>query len=113
MVFEGVYAPEDAFAAIDGALDLSDAVAAGLLLDLTASRSFRDRSAPGLRRVAEFLATRRARFSSRLATVGASDLAFGLLRMGMVFTSDQGIETEVFRTHEEALVWLRGGGVAP
>lgn len=108
MVFEGVYAPDDAFEAIDAALDLSESVAKGLLLDLTASRSFRDRSAAGLRRVAEFLASRRERFSSRLATVGASDLAFGLLRMGMVFTSDQGIETEVFRTHEEALAWLCG-----
>jgi hypothetical protein len=64
--------------------------------------------ADGLRQVAEFLATRRECFSSRLATVGTSDLAYGLLRIGEVFASDRGIMVQAFRTRDEALAWLEG-----
>jgi hypothetical protein len=108
VVFEGTYLPEAALEAIEAALDESDEPVTGLLLDLSESASFRGRSTDGLRKVVQFLATRRDRFSSRLATVGESDLAFGLLRMGMVFASDQGITNEAFRVREDALAWLTG-----
>jgi hypothetical protein len=105
VVFEGTYSSEAALASIDAALRDGEP-AVGLLLDLTDSLSFRERSADGLRRVVQFLAARRDRFSSRLATVGSTDLAFGLLRMGMVFAADQGLENEAFRSRDEALAWL-------
>lgn len=106
VAFEGTYQPDEALSAIEDALAAGQPDPAGLLLDLSESESFRGRSTEGLRRVAAFLAQRRDRFAHRLATVGASDLAYGLLRMGMVFTSDQGIESEVFRSRAEAMEWL-------
>ena len=106
MEFTGRYEAEAALVVINEALDADDARVSGLLLDLTESESFRERSADGLRHVAQFLASRRDRFSFRLACVGTTDLAYGLLRMGMVYATDQGVETEVFRTRDEALRWL-------
>jgi hypothetical protein len=106
VVFEGTYAPEEGLAAIEAALGGDAGVSTGLLLDMSESESFRARSVDGLRRVVDFLASRRGRFNARLATVGGTDLAFGLLRMATVFASDQGIETEAFRTRAEALDWL-------
>jgi len=113
--FEGTYEPQAGLGAIEEALDAEPEPALGLLLDLTDSESFRGRSTDGLRVVAQFLSTRRDRFGSRLATVGGSDLAYGLLRMGTVFAADKGIESAVFRTRAEALAWLqaRGGNQPP
>ena len=107
VVFQGTYEPQTALAGIDEALAAEDEPALGLLLDLTDSESFRGRSTDGLRAVAQFLSTRRDRFSRRLATVGGSDLAYGLLRMATVFATEKGIESAAFRTREEALAWLQ------
>jgi hypothetical protein len=106
--FEGSYRMDEALEAIAAALGEPGEPAEGLLLDLSDSESFRARSTDGLRQVAEFLATRRECFSSRLATVGTSDLAYGLLRIGEVFASDRGIMVQAFRTRDEALAWLEG-----
>ena len=107
VVFQGTYETQTGLAGIDEALAADDEPALGLLLDLTDSESFRGRSTDGLRAVAQFLSTRRDRFSRRLATVGGSDLAYGLLRMATVFATDKGIESAAFRTREEALAWLQ------
>lgn len=109
VVFEGQYEPSSALDMIDAALGTDGPPVRGLLLDLSESGSFRTRSADGLRMVAEFLASRRERFGGRLAVVGAGDLVFGLLRMGMVFVSDHDIVGEVFRDRDEALGWLKRG----
>ncbi|MDB4888142.1 MAG: hypothetical protein JWN79_3580 [Gemmatimonadetes bacterium] len=107
LVFEGTYDAKAALAVVDEALRTSPP-ALGLLLDLSASASLRDRSSDDLRGVATFLSSRRAMFGSRLATVGLSDLAYGLLRMVTVFASEHGIENEAFRSRDEAVAWLCG-----
>ena len=107
VVFEGEYEASYALVVIDEAVGTSGPPLRGLLLDLTESNSFRSRSAHGLRTVAQFLASRQERFSRRLALVGGTDLAYGLLRMGIVYVSDQGIHGEVFRDRDRALAWLR------
>lgn len=109
VVFEGEYEPAFALQVIGEAVGSDGPPMRGLLLDLTDSESFRSRSADGLRLVAQFLSSKRERFGSRLAVVGAGDLAFGLLRMGMVFASDRDIVGEVFRDRGLALTWLKGG----
>lgn len=109
VVFEGQYQPSSALDVIDAALGSDGPPVRGLLLDLTDSESFRARSSEGLRSVAQFLASRRERFGGRLAVVGAGDLVFGLLRMGMVFVSNHDIVGEVFRDRESALTWLKDG----
>ena len=105
VIFEGDYEAESALGTIDEALKATGPTT-GLLLDLSDSTSFRQRSAEDLRGIASFLSTRRALFGSRMATVGQSDLAYGLLRMGTVFCSEQGIETATFRSRAEAVEWL-------
>lgn len=105
VAFEGSYDAAEALQVVDEALHASPSIT-GLLLDLSQSESFRSRSADDLRGIAGFLSNRRELFSSRLATVGRSDLAYGLLRMGTVFASEYGIQTETFRTRAEALAWL-------
>lgn len=104
--FEGEYDADEALRTIDRALAVHPP-AAGLLLDLTDSVSFRKRSSEDLRYIATFLSDRRQLFGSCLAAVGRSDLSYGLLRMGTVFTADHGIVAEAFRTREKALDWLR------
>lgn len=96
--------------AIDAALDVfDDAVSAGLLLDLTGSESLGDRTAEDLRAMAIFLASRGSRFSSRLAMVAVTDVAYGLMRMGAVTAESQGIAAHVFRDYGSARRWLVPG----
>lgn len=106
VVFEGSYRVDVALDSIASALAEDPAPSAGLLLDLSESESFRARSSDALRLVADFLALRRDRFASHLATVGTSDLTYGLLRMGEVFASEHGLVSQTFRTRDEALDWL-------
>lgn len=46
------------------------------------------------------------RFNNRMAFVAASDLAFGLLRMGGVASEYKGIEVMIFRKFDSAREWL-------
>ena len=103
--FEGEYDAAAALREIDNALAV-EPPPGGLLLDLTDSVSFRKRSAEDLRQIAAFLSARRTRFGSVVATVGHTDLAFGLLRMATVFTAEHGIVAEAYRTRARALAWL-------
>ena len=95
---------------IDQALDaFGDDVSAGLLFDLTGSESLGDRTAEDLRAMAIFLASRGSRFSSRLAMVAVTDVAYGLMRMGAVTAESQGIAAHVFRDFGSARRWLVPG----
>jgi len=95
---------------VDDALDaFGDEVSAGLLFDLTGSESLGDRSAEDLRAMAIFLASRGSRFSSRLAMVAVTDVAYGLMRMGAVTAESQGIAAHVFRDYGSARRWLMPG----
>ena len=95
---------------VDEALDaFGDEVSAGLLFDLTGSESLGDRTADDLRAMAIFLASRGSRFSSRLAMVAVTDVAYGLMRMGAVTAESQGIAAHVFRDYGSARRWLVPG----
>jgi len=106
----GRYSMAELRTSIDDALDaFGDEVSAGLLFDLTGSESLGDRSAEDLRAMAIFLASRGSRFSSRLAMVAVTDVAYGLMRMGAVTAESQGIAAHVFRDHGSARRWLMPG----
>ena len=106
----GRYSMAELRTSIDDALDaFGDDVSAGLLFDLTGSESLGDRSAEDLRAMAIFLASRGSRFSSRLAMVAVTDVAYGLMRMGAVTAESQGIAAHVFRDHGSARRWLMPG----
>ena len=106
----GRYSMAELRTSIDDALDaFGDDVSAGLLFDLTGSESLGDRSAEDLRAMAIFLASRGSRFSSRLAMVAVTDVAYGLMRMGAVTAESQGIAAHVFRDYGSARRWLMPG----
>ena len=95
---------------IDAALaSFGDDGSAGLLLDLSESESVGERTAEDLRAMALFFASRGHRFSSRLAMVAVTDIAYGLMRMGAVTAESQGIAAHVFRDYGSARRWLVPG----
>lgn len=77
-----------------------------LLINLTESQSIHKRSQGELQSAAQFLASLAQRFKNRIAFVSSKDLPFGLARMVSVGAEELGIETEVFRTMDEARKWL-------
>lgn len=44
---------------------------------------------------------------SKVAVVVPDDLSFGLARMHDVFREQEGVETKVFKTEQEAIGWLK------
>ena len=77
-----------------------------LLFDLRESQSLQDRTADEVRDMGRFLAAHGRRFGNRLAMVTASDLAFGLMRLGAVAAEAGGVAAEVFRDMGAAKEWL-------
>jgi hypothetical protein len=80
----------------------------GVLFDLSESKSLHQRTPTDIQEMARFLASQSEPFGGRLAMVAPSDLAYGLMRIGVVIAEASGAEPRVFRTTEEALEWLRG-----
>jgi hypothetical protein len=78
-----------------------------VLLDLSDSRELLSRSSDQIIDMAEFLLAHRPRLGDKQAIVVASTAAYGLVRMGAVYATSNGIEPRVFRDHDEALAWLR------
>ena len=106
----GRYTAAELRDAIDAALAAFGAeTAAGLLLDLSASESVSERTTEDLRAMALFFASRAGRFSSRLAMVAVTDVAYGLMRMGAVTAESQGVAAHVFRDYGSARRWLAPG----
>ena len=106
----GRYTAAELRDAIDAALaGFGAETAAGLLLDLSSSESVGERTAEDLRAMALFFASRARRFSSRLAMVAVTDVAYGLMRMGAVTAESQGVAAHVFRDHGSARRWLVPG----
>ena len=70
------------------------------------SESLATAPAAEIRRVSEFLGPHAERIGGRCALVASSDVHFGLCQMGAVHCEGVGITARVFRTTEEALVWL-------
>jgi hypothetical protein len=77
------------------------------MLDVRESDVLAERDPKQIRLVAEFLKPYAERIGRRCAIVAASDIHFGLSRMGAVFCESIGVDAQVFRTPEEALAWLR------
>ena len=79
---------------------------ARFLLDVTRSESLAERSVEDLRRVAEYFAKRSGRMGRRCAILAESAVHFGLMRMAIVFAEKYEAEARVFKSEEEAVLWL-------
>lgn len=108
MSFVGVYEPEDIIRQFETALAEAPSAKIALLVDTTRSEVLGTRSPNQIRLVAQALAPYAERIGGRCAIVATEDIHFGLSRMGSVYSESVGVETEVFRTEEEALAWLGG-----
>jgi hypothetical protein len=106
MSFVGTYEPEDIIRQFETALAEAPSEKIALLVDTTRSEVLGTRSPSQIRLVAQALAPYAERIGGRVAIVAAEDIHFGLSRMGSVYSESVGVEAEVFRTEEEALVWL-------
>jgi len=107
MEFVGTYEPEDVTREFLAALaDPACPENLALLVDTTRSESLGGRNPGQIRLVAEFLKPYAQRIGGRCAIVATEDLHFGLSRMGSVYSEAAGVETQVFRDAEAALMWL-------
>jgi hypothetical protein len=110
----GEYETDELKARIASALDDPRCPAAPVLMfDLRASESLQHRSPSDVRDMAQFLAARAGRINHRLAMVVATDLQFGLMRMGSVIAEQGGLPGEVFRDYDAARRWLLTGSAGP
>lgn len=104
---EGEYTPPDIRAAFLAAVDGHSDGIAGLVFDVSPSRVLPTRSASDIQDMGAFLAREAARYGRRLALVGASDVAYGLMRLASVSLPESEVEVEVFRDDATARAWLR------
>lgn len=77
-----------------------------MMFDLTDSASLGGRTAADVKQMAAFLGRERERFGAKLAMVVASDVAYGLMRMGAAHAEAGGVHPAVFRDREAARGWL-------
>jgi hypothetical protein len=107
MNFLGTYEPEDILREFVTALaEVPGTEKVALLVDTTKSDVLGSRTPGQIRLVAQALAPYAERIGGRCAVVATEDIHFGLSRMGSVYSESVGVETEVFRTEDEALAWL-------
>lgn len=107
MSFVGTYEPDDIIREFETALtEAPPSERIALLVDTTRSEILGTRSPSQIRHVAQALAPYAERIGGRCAVVATEDIHFGLSRMGSVYSESVGVETEVFRTEDEALAWL-------
>lgn len=114
LTLEGEYAPEDVIERFLSAMSgpkCPDPVT--LLVDVSASASLATRPTDQIRLVAERLGEFKNRIGGRCAVVAASDVNFGLSRLGAVYSEGVGVHVEVFRDRAQALAWLRSAGNTP
>lgn len=106
----GQYEPDDVIAAFMNAInDPACPNPAALLLDVRKSETLASAAVADIRRVAEYLGPFAARVGGRVAVVAASDVHFGLSRLGSVYSQGVGVEAQVFRDLESAVAWLQAG----
>jgi len=77
-----------------------------ILIDLSESRSIYNRTSEDVKTMVRSLSSLRERFNNRIALVAQKDLPYGLMRMGSVFSEEQGMPVEIFRTFANARKWL-------
>ncbi|HTY37803.1 MAG TPA: STAS/SEC14 domain-containing protein [Bacteroidota bacterium] len=104
----GEYSKEDLRQLIHTALDDTTLPDKPLVLfDFSSSVGIFHRSSADVKEMARFLASVKHRLGQRVAFYAPHDLPFGLMRMGTAASDTEGLATEVFRSKEEALAWLR------
>lgn len=104
----GEYSMADIQSAILNSLDDSNCPAnPAILVDLTQSQSIYKRSSEDVKSMARSLVSLGKRFNNRVALVAPNDLQYGLMRMGSVFSEEQGMRAEIFRTFADARKWLQ------
>ncbi len=103
----GQYEPEDVIKSFVTAMgDPKCPNPAALLVDVRRSDTLATAAVEDIRRVAEYVGPYAKRVGGRVAVVAASDVHFGLSRLGSVYSEGVGVETEVFRDAETAMAWL-------
>ena len=102
-----LYVPADIQKALlQGLTDPGTSGAAGLLFDVTRSKSLRARSSDDVIAMGYFLAQHADSYARRVALVGFDDFPFAMMRMGRVTLEHEGITSEVFREDADARKWL-------
>ncbi|MCI0451139.1 MAG: hypothetical protein L0Z51_01970 [Candidatus Latescibacteria bacterium] len=103
----GQYQPDDVITTFVAAMnDPKCPQPAPILLDVRQSETLATAAVADIRRVAEYVGPYAARVGGRVAVVAASDVHFGLSRLGSVYTEGVGVEAQVFRDVEGAIAWL-------
>ena len=102
-----LYAPADIQKTLlQGLTDPRTSDAAGLLFDVSRSKSLRTRSSDDVIAMGYFLAQHADAYARRVALVGFDDFPYGMMRMGRVTLEHEGITSEVFREEAQARKWL-------
>jgi hypothetical protein len=102
-----LYAPADIQKTLlQGLTDPQTSDAAGLLFDVSRSKSLRTRSSDDVIAMGYFLAQHADAYARRVALVGFDDFPYGMMRMGRVTLEHEGITSEVFREEAQARKWL-------
>jgi hypothetical protein len=105
-----LYVPDDIQRALlQGLTDPRTSGAAGLLFDVSRSKSLRTRSSDDVIAMGYFLAQHGEAYARRVALVGFDDFPYGMMRMGRVTLEHEGISSEVFRDATHAREWLLQG----
>jgi hypothetical protein len=105
-----LYVPDDIQKALlQGLTDPRTSGAAGLLFDVSRSKSLRARSSDDIIAMGYFLAQHGESYARRVALVGFDDFPYGMMRMGRVTLEHEGITSEVFREATAARTWLLEG----
>jgi hypothetical protein len=105
-----LYVPEDIKKSLlQGLADPKTSRAAGLLFDVSRSKSLRARSSDDVIAMGYFLAHHGDAFARRVALVGFDDFPFGMMRMARVTLEREGVTSEVFRDATRAREWLLQG----
>jgi hypothetical protein len=102
-----LYVPEEIQKALlQGLTDPWTSGAAGLLFDVSRSKSLRTRTSDDVVAMGYFLAQHGEAYARRVALVGFDDFPYGMMRMGRVTLEHEGITSEVFREERDARKWL-------
>jgi hypothetical protein len=102
-----LYAPADIQKALlQGLTDPRTSDVAGLLFDVSRSKSLRARSSDDVVAMGYFLAQHGDAYARRVALVGFDDFPYAMMRMGRVTLEREGITSEVFREEIPARKWL-------
>jgi hypothetical protein len=105
-----LYVPDDIQKALlQGLTDPRTSGAAGLLFDVSRSKSLRTRSSDDVIAMGYFLAQHGEAYARRVALVGFDDFPYAMMRMGRVTLEHEGITSEVFRDATHAREWLLQG----